>query len=76
MPEESFRERIRVDSGILCGQPVIKGTRLPVYVIVEAIAAGDTVDDLVVAYPFLNAADVEAALAYAAHLAAWGLEVA
>jgi uncharacterized protein (DUF433 family) len=73
MPEESFRDRISVDSGILCGQPVIKGTRLPVYAIVEAVAAGDSADDLAAAYPFLSTADVEAAVTYAAHRAAWEL---
>ena len=68
--------RISVDPGVMLGQPVIKGTRLPVYVIVQAIAAGDSADELLEAYPFLSSEDIEAALQYAARLAEWGLEVA
>ena len=69
-------DRISVDPGVMLGQPVIKGTRLPVYVIVQAIAAGDSADELLEAYPFLSSEDIEAALQYAARLAEWGLEVA
>ena len=68
--------RISVDPGVMLGQPVIKGTRLPVYVIVQAIAAGDSAGELLEAYPFLSSEDIEAALQYAARLAEWGLEVA
>jgi len=69
-------ERITVDPALMLGQPVITGTRLPVYVIVQAIAAGDNADELLKAYPFLAAEDIEAALGFAARLAEWGLEVA
>jgi len=72
----STLDRITVDPGLMLGQPVIAGTRLPVYVIVQAIAAGDGPKELLEAYPFLTAEDVEAALNFAAHLAEWGLEVA
>jgi uncharacterized protein (DUF433 family) len=69
-------DRISVDPGLMLGQPVITGTRLPVYVIVQALAAGDEKKDLIQAYPFLAEEDIEAALSFAAHLAEWGLEVA
>ncbi len=69
-------DRITVDPGLMLGQPVISGTRLPVYVIVQALAAGDGKKELLQAYPFLAAEDIEAALSFAAHLAEWGLEVA
>ncbi len=69
-------DRITVDPGLMLGQPVIAGTRLPVYVIVQAIAAGDGPKELLEAYPFLTAEDIEAALSFAARLAEWGLEVA
>jgi len=59
-------ERISVDTGVMLGQPIIKGTRLPVYVIVQSITAGDSLDELLEAYPFLSSEDVEAALQYAA----------
>ena len=58
----------------MLGQPVIKGTRLPVYAIVEALAAGDSQDDLLEAFPFLTAQDLEQALLFAARLSQWGLE--
>ena len=69
-------DRISIDPEVLCGQPVIKGTRLPVYVIVEAIAAGDTVEDVLEAYPFLTRDDVRQALHFAARLSEVGTEVA
>ena len=61
-------DRITVDPGLMLGQPVITGTRLPVYVIVQAIASGDGPDELIEAYPFLTAEDIEAALSFAARL--------
>ena len=69
-------DRITVDPGLMLGQPVIEGTRLPVYVIVQAIAAGDGAKEILNAYPFLTTEDIEAALSFAARLAEWGLEVA
>ena len=62
-------DRITVDPELMLGQPVIAGTRLPVYVVTHAIAAGDGTEQLIEAYPFLTAEDIEAALEFAAHLA-------
>lgn len=69
-------ERIEINPEILLGQPVIKGTRMPVYAIVEAIASGNTVDELLIAYPYLTKADITQALQYAAKLSQFGFEVA
>jgi uncharacterized protein (DUF433 family) len=69
-------ERIEVNPEIMLGQPVIKGTRLPVYVIIEALAEGNAQDELLAAYPFLTPEDIQQALLYAAWLSHWGLEVA
>ena len=69
-------DRITVDPTVMLGQPVITGTRLPVYVVVQAMAAGDTRDDILAAYPFLIADYIQAALRYGALLAEHGLEVA
>ena len=55
-------ERIVVEPGLMLGQPCIRGTRLPVYVIVEAIAAGTSVEELLKEYPFLSTEDITAAL--------------
>lgn len=66
MKEKSLLRRICIDTGVMLGKPVIKGTRLTVDIIVEKIAYGATVDDLKADYPFLSAEDVSAALLYAA----------
>jgi uncharacterized protein (DUF433 family) len=68
--------RIEVDAGVMLGQPVIKGTRLPVYVIVQALAEGDSVEDVLDAYPFLSVEDVREALRFAAKMSQIGFEAA
>ena len=66
MTERSLLRRIVVDSKIMIGKPVIKGTRLPVEIIVEKVAYGATADELKKDYPFLKENDIRAALLYAA----------
>jgi uncharacterized protein (DUF433 family) len=66
MTEKTLLKRIVIDPKIMCGKPVIKGTRLPVEIIVEKIAYGATFGDLKKDYPFLTEADTRAALLYAA----------
>lgn len=58
-------ERITVDPNILLGKPVIAGTRVPVYLILNLLAAGYTVERVVEAYPGLTVEDVRAALEFA-----------
>ena len=67
MPVQAL-DRIESNPDVLAGQPVVRGTRLPVYVIVDAIAEGDSVEDLREAYPFLDRADVQQALHFAARM--------
>ncbi|MBM4341589.1 MAG: DUF433 domain-containing protein [Deltaproteobacteria bacterium] len=66
MTERTLLRRIAVDPKIMLGKPVIKGTRLPVEIVVEKVAYGATIDDLRKDYPFLKEDDVRAALLYAA----------
>jgi uncharacterized protein (DUF433 family) len=66
MTERSLLRRIVVNPKIMLGKPVIKGTRLPVEIIVEKIAYGASLEDLKRNYPFLKEEDVRAALLYAA----------
>jgi len=66
MIEKTLLRRIVVDPKIMVGKPVIKGTRLPVEIIVEKVAYGATIDDLQKDYPFLKENDIRAALLYAA----------
>jgi uncharacterized protein (DUF433 family) len=66
MTERTLLRRIVVDPRIMLGKPVIKGTRLPVEIIVEKVAYGFTFGDLKKDYPFLTDDDIRAALLYAA----------
>lgn len=59
-------ERIEVNPQIMLGKPVIRGTRIPVELILRKLAEGATEQDLLDAYPRLQQADIRAALAYAA----------
>lgn len=61
-----WRNRIVADPQVMLGKPVIRSTRLTVELILERMAAGETVADLLVAYPRLAQEDILAALAYAA----------
>ena len=62
----TWRERIVVDPSIHHGVPCIKGTRVPVSVLVGSIADGDSIADLLDAYPQLTEEDIHAALKFAA----------
>lgn len=65
---EELLDRIVVDPDILVGKPVIKGTRVPVYLIVELVAAGLTTKQIIKEYPQLKEEDIKAALLYASKL--------
>ena len=65
----SWEEEIRIDPKVQGGKPVIRGTRVPVEVLVRAIAAGDEVAEAAAAYR-VSEAQVRAALGYAAHVVA------
>ena len=64
--KDALRDRLQTDPKILGGRVCIKGTRIPVTLILDALAAGDTVDDLLRGYPTLIREDIAAALAYGA----------
>lgn len=59
-------DRIEIDPTVMMGKPVIKGTRIPVELIVRKLSEGATEADLLDAYPRLTIEDIRAALAYAA----------
>jgi len=65
----NWRERISVDPEVCHGKVCIKGTRVMVSVILDNLAAGETVEDILRGYPTLQREDIGAALAYAAELA-------
>ena len=60
------REMVVSDPGVMMGKPVIAGTRITVELILEKLAAGETVEQVLDAHPRLNEEAVRAALAFAA----------
>ena len=63
---EKLLERIEINPAVMVGKPVIKGTRIPVELILRKLSEGATEADLLDAYPRLKKIDIQAALAYAA----------
>ncbi len=59
-------DRIEINVGVMQGKPVIRGTRVPVELLLRKLAEGATTEDILDAYPRLIADDIRAALEYAA----------
>ena len=59
-------DRIDVNPKVMLGKPVIRGTRIPVELILRKLSEGATEADLLDAYPRLTREDIHAAIAYAA----------
>ena len=59
-------DRISINPDVMVGKPCIKGTRIPVDLVLRKLGVGETMDDLLAAYPQLAADDIRAALAFAA----------
>lgn len=60
-------DMINVDPDIMLGKPVIAGTRITVELILEKLAAGETIENIIEEYPQLNRNSILAALAYASN---------
>mgnify|MGYP005846478539 CR=1 FL=1 len=60
------KEWIHSDPDIMMGKPVIAGTRIPVSLILEKLAAGETIKQILQAHPRLTEEAIRAALAFAA----------
>ena len=58
--------RIEINPNVMLGKPLVKGTRVPVELVLRKLEEGATIHDLCDAYPRLEAEDVHACLAYAA----------
>lgn len=69
--DEDMQElrRITVDPAVMGGKPCIRGMRVTVGMIVESMAAGRTIPDLLADFPYLEEQDIREALSYAASLA-------
>lgn len=68
MQEQEILQRISSDPDICHGKPCIKGTRIPVYLIVSLVAEGESVESIIQDYPSLTPEDIKAAIHYAARL--------
>ncbi|MFQ5632463.1 MAG: DUF433 domain-containing protein [bacterium] len=62
-------DRISINPNVCHGQACIKGTRIPVHLILGFLASGDTFDDIIEDYPGLSKKDILACLEYASILA-------
>jgi uncharacterized protein (DUF433 family) len=59
-------ERIEVNPDVMCGKPVIRGTRIPVDLLLRKLGAGLSIDDILAEHPRLTREDVLAAQSFAA----------
>jgi len=62
----NYKSRITIDSKQRCGKPCIRGMRITVYDILDYLASGMSMKDILKDFPYLKVEDIRAALAYAA----------
>jgi len=70
MEHKNVLERIEMNPKVMLGKPVIKGTRIPVELLVRMMAQGTPETEILAEYPRLELADIRAALSYAAMVVA------
>jgi uncharacterized protein (DUF433 family) len=61
--------RITIDPAVCTGKPCIRGLRFPVARLLGLLATGETREEILANYPYLESADIDEALRYAAFLA-------
>jgi uncharacterized protein (DUF433 family) len=61
-----LQDRIEINPGVMLGKPVIRGTRIPVEMIIRKLSEGATQSEMLDAYPRLSVEDIRATLAFAA----------
>ena len=61
-----YRRRIVRNRRVCGGQPVFRGTRVPLRTVLASLAEGDTIEEIVADFPTLREEDVRAAIAFAA----------
>ena len=64
----SDEERIEINPAICNGRPVVRGTRITVQTLLEFLGAGDSIEEIVAAYPGLTRDDMLAVLRYSSRL--------
>jgi len=70
MGDSDLLRRITTDPAIFAGKPLIRGHRLAVEHVLSMLAAGDSAQDLLAAYPFLEPEDIRACILFAYKLVA------
>jgi uncharacterized protein (DUF433 family) len=60
-----WQTRITVNPNVLVGKPIIKGTRLAVEFIIDLLAQGWSIDEILRNYPGITVSDIQACLSYA-----------
>ena len=63
--DNSVLERIVINASICNGKPIVRGMRITVETILEYLAAGDSFEDVLNAYPILETQDIQACSAFA-----------
>lgn len=63
-----YKDRIVVDPDVMVGKPIIKGTRIPVDLILKLLAQGENINEILEDYPHLTVDDIKAALEYGAEV--------
>lgn len=66
MTQETWEQHIEINRKIMLGKPVIRGTRIPVEIILRKLAQNISLAEILRDYPKLTKQDIQAALAYAA----------
>jgi uncharacterized protein (DUF433 family) len=66
MTEMNYGERIVRNPRICGGEPVFKGTRVPLRTVLASLAAGDSQEEILASFPSLSPDDVRAEIAFAA----------
>jgi uncharacterized protein (DUF433 family) len=69
MSDEEILARVAVDPNVCGGRPFIRGTRVCITVILDALSRGLGPEEIIEHYPMLDRDDLQAALAYASRLA-------
>ncbi len=68
MKSEKLLQRVTFDQSVLTGKPIIRGMRISVEMILDLLAKGATVQEILEDYPELETDDIRAALLYAKRL--------
>ncbi len=68
MERAEWQHRVVVDPAVHHGEPCIRGTRIPVRIVVGSLADGYSADQIIAEYPQLTREDIQSSLAYAAEV--------